>query len=127
VKQRPRRPDGASIRPRSAGFVASGWLFFRAPTKAATKSGIARSRSAIFQSRSASRAVMPPMPFSGRQGCRNVPAVPQRRDSILLPAMQVPSCCGKRCRRLHTPFATSRSLNFCSFPVLVFGISANTT
>jgi Domain of unknown function (DUF1902) len=30
VKQSPRRPDGASIRPRSAGFVASGWLFFRA-------------------------------------------------------------------------------------------------
>jgi hypothetical protein len=30
VKQSPRRSDGASIRPRSAGFVASGWLFFRA-------------------------------------------------------------------------------------------------
>ena len=27
----------------------------------------------------------------------------------------------------HTPFAISRSLNFWILPVLVFGISANTT
>jgi hypothetical protein len=27
----------------------------------------------------------------------------------------------------HTAFAASRSLNFCSLPVEVFGISANTT
>src|SRR5262245_16949513 len=29
--------------------------------------------------------------------------------------------------RDHTPFAISRSLNFCIFPVEVFGISTNTT
>ena len=29
--------------------------------------------------------------------------------------------------RSYTPFAISLSLNFCIFPVLVFGNSANTT